>query len=177
MSKSATFQKEIISFADVKSAPYNPRIMPDKEKKKLRRSLEKFGYVDPMIFNRKTGNIVGGNQRFNELKSMGYDSAEFVVIDVSLEQEKMLNIALNKIMGRWDDERLASLFTELEMTDADITLTGFDDDILKKLASKEEGINFTSIFEVIIECDNEEQQKVLYDRFIKENLKCRVLTS
>ncbi|MBP2032683.1 hypothetical protein J2Z42_001357 [Clostridium algifaecis] len=65
--------------------------------KKLKRSIETFGYVEPVIWNKKTGNIVGGHQRFKVLKQEGAKEIECVVVDISSDEEKALNVALNKV--------------------------------------------------------------------------------
>lgn len=108
---------------------YNPRkdLKPgDPEYEKLKRSIEQFGYVDPVIWNKHTGRVVGGHQRLKVLKDMGITDLECVVVDLTEEKEKALNIALNKISGDWDKEKLALLITDLQGTDLDVSLTGFD---------------------------------------------------
>ena len=110
-------------------ADYNPRrdLKPgDPEYEKLKRSIEQFGYVDPVIWNKRTGRVVGGHQRLKVLKDCGVTDLECVVVDLSEEKEKALNIALNKISGDWDKEKLALLITDLQGTDLDVSLTGFD---------------------------------------------------
>ena len=110
-------------------ADYNPRkdLKPgDREYEKLKRSIEQFGYVDPLIWNKRTGRLVGGHQRMKVLKDMGLEEVSCVVVDFDEEKEKALNIALNKISGDWDKDKLALLITDLQASDLDVTLTGFD---------------------------------------------------
>lgn len=114
---------------DLLPADYNPRkdLKPgDKEYEKLKRSLEQFGYVEPVIWNKTTGCIVGGHQRLKVLMDMGIDEVDCVVVELDLEKEKALNIALNKISGEWDNDKLALLITDLQGTDFDVSLTGFE---------------------------------------------------
>ena len=124
--------------ADLMPADYNPRkdLKPgDAEYEKLKRSLEQFGYVEPVIWNRLTGRVVGGHQRLKVLQDMGITEVECVVVEMDEEREKALNIALNKISGEWDRDKLALLITDLQGTDFDVSLTGFDpaeiDDLFK----------------------------------------------
>ena len=117
-------------------ADYNPRkdLRPgDPEYDKLKRSLDQFGYVDPIIWNKATGRVVGGHQRLKVLKDEGIEEVECVVVDLDEEHEKALNIALNKISGEWDKDKLALLITDLQGTDLDVSLTGFDQDELDDL--------------------------------------------
>src|SRR5574344_2788481 len=88
---------------------YNPRKdlkSGDPEYDKLKRSIEQFGYVEPVIWNKTTGHVVGGHQRLKVLLNMGISEVECVVIEMDEETEKALNIALNKISGDWDKDKL-----------------------------------------------------------------------
>lgn len=124
--------------ADLLPADYNPRkdLKPgDPEYEKLKRSLEQFGYVEPVIWNKATGRVVGGHQRLKVLIDMGITEVECVVVDLPEDKEKALNIALNKISGDWDKDKLAVLIADLQGTAFDVSLTGFDaaeiDDLFK----------------------------------------------
>ena len=75
----------------------------------------------------------GGHQRFNVLKDLGYSEAQVVVCDLGKDEEKALNIALNKITGEWDDEKLKSLLGEINLSDIDLAVTGFNEAELKNL--------------------------------------------
>ena len=124
--------------ADLLPADYNPRkdLKPgDPEYEKLKRSLEQFGYVEPVIWNKATGRVVGGHQRLKVLIDIGITEVECVVVDLPEDKEKALNIALNKISGDWDKDKLAVLIADLQGTAFDVSLTGFDtaeiDDLFK----------------------------------------------
>ena len=117
-------------------ADYNPRkdLKPgDPEYEKLKRSIEQFGYVEPVIWNEQTGRVVGGHQRLKVLTDMGITEVDVVVVSLSDEKEKALNIALNKISGAWDNEKLALVIADLQGTDFDVSLTGFDPEELDDL--------------------------------------------
>ena len=110
-------------------ADYNPRkdLKPgDPEYEKLKRSLTEFGYVEPVIWNKTTGHIVGGHQRAKILIETGVTEVECVVVQMSEEKEKALNVALNKISGEWDKDKLSLLIADLQGADFDVSLTGFD---------------------------------------------------
>ena len=119
-------------------ADYNPRkdLKPgDEEYEKLKRSIEQFGYVEPVIWNKTTGRVVGGHQRLKVLIDMGINEVDCVVVEMDENKEKALNVALNKISGEWDKDKLALLITDLQAEDFDVSLTGFDaaeiDDLFK----------------------------------------------
>lgn len=126
------------NIADLLPAEYNPRkdLQPgDPEYEKLKRSIEQFGYVEPVIWNKTTGRLVGGHQRLKILIGMGITEVDCVVVEFSDEKEKALNIALNKISGEWDKDKLAVLITDLQGSDFDVSLTGFDTAELDNLLS------------------------------------------
>jgi len=115
--------------ADLLPADYNPRkdLKPgDAEYEKLKRSIEQFGYVEPVIWNKTTGRVVGGHQRLKVLIDMGITEVECVVVEMDESKEKALNIALNKISGDWDKDKLALLIADLQGEDFDVSLTGFE---------------------------------------------------
>ncbi len=119
-------------------ADYNPRKdlkSGDPEYEKLKRSLKEFGYVEPVIWNKTTSHVVGGHQRLKVLLDMGVTEVDCVVVEMDAEKEKALNVALNKISGDWDKDKLALLIADLQGADFDVSLTGFDpgeiDDLFK----------------------------------------------
>lgn len=111
-------------------ATYNPRkeLKPgDAEFEKLTRSLSEFGYVEPVIWNKTTGNVVGGHQRLTALKHLGHTEVDCVVVELDEVREKALNVVLNKISGDWDEAKLALVIADLDVADFDAELTGFDE--------------------------------------------------
>ena len=106
----------------------------DEEYESLKRSIETFGYVDPIIIN-ADGTVIGGHQRLFVLRDLGYSEADVAVVDLNKNDEKALNIALNKISGEWDDEKLAAIFAELTAEDYDMSLTGFSSDEYEDIIS------------------------------------------
>lgn len=122
-------QIEKIEISKLSPAKYNPRkdLKPvDAEYEKLKRSIDEFGYVEPIIWNKKSELVISGRQRLKILKSMGYVDVECVILDLDEVKEKALNVALNKIGGEFDIPFLTDLLKDLSDSDFDTTLTGFD---------------------------------------------------
>jgi DNA modification methylase len=94
--------------SDLIPAPYNPRQSTAKQEQHLKESLEKFGLVEPIIYNKQTGYIVGGHFRVRELKKLGIKEVECVIVDLNEQDEKELNIRLNANTGGWDWDTLAN---------------------------------------------------------------------
>lgn len=123
---------------ELNPAPYNPRIdlePGDPDYEKLKQSIEKFGHVQPIVWNERTGNVVGGHQSLKVLVDLGYAEADCVVVDLDDSEEKTLNIALNKISGRWDIDKLSELMDELAGAGM-AELTGYSEDEIERLTSQ-----------------------------------------
>lgn len=94
------------------TADYNPRVAlepGDPEFERLKNSIETFGEVAPIVWNQRTGRIVGGHQRLAVYKHLGRQTATVSVVDLDEKEEKLLNVALNKIKGQWDYSKLEQL--------------------------------------------------------------------
>lgn len=103
--------------SDLKPAPYNPRKSNEKQEANLKKSLEKFGVVEPIVFNKRTGYIVGGHFRIRELKKLGYKEVDCVIVDLNEDDEKELNIRLNANTGDWNWEMLQADWDLSELED------------------------------------------------------------
>lgn len=124
-----------LKIKDLIPASYNPRkeLKPgDTEYEKIKNSITEFGYVEPVIVNIDM-TIIGGHQRVNVLKSLGYKEIECIIIEIDKTKEKALNIALNKITGEWNKELLADLIADLQDSDFDVGFTGFEPPEIEQL--------------------------------------------
>ena len=121
-------------------ADYNPRKISEKQRRSLEQSLTEFGFIQPIVVNRSTGVIVGGHQRLKAALVIGRATVPVVYVDLTVEREKALNVALNKISGDWDYPALIALLDDLEPR-AEFDLTGFDIDEFQALERewKEDG--------------------------------------
>ncbi len=125
---------EYIEIGNLKPDPANPRRISEQELEALTRSIQEFGLVDPIIARHEDKMVIGGHQRLLAARKLGYTTVPVVFVDLSQEQARLLNIALNKISGSFDQELLARLLSELnEIPELDLTLSGFEEDELKNL--------------------------------------------
>ena len=125
-----------MKLAEMMPAEYNPRkdLRPeDTEWEKIERSIKSFGMVEPIVYNERSGRIVGGHQRAKILANMGEEEADVSIVDLDDEQEKILCVKLNKVQGYWDSTKLAELLTEIKDTCGTIEETGFDEWELENL--------------------------------------------
>lgn len=128
--------------SELKPAPYNPRVelQPgDSRYRKLKRSVERFGLVEPLLWNIRSGNLVGGHQRLRILTELQYQEVPVSVVDLPLDQEMALNIVLNnrEAQSDWDVQQLTHVLGELSaMPESPLTATGFDPAHLEALQSQ-----------------------------------------
>lgn len=122
--------------ADLIPAAYNPRkaLTPeDPEYQDIKASIQGLGYADPIVIN-YDGTIIKGHQRRTVMMDMGIEEAEVVVLDIrDKAKEKMINVALNKITGKWDLQILKDLLSDLDLNGYDFSVTGFHQDDLEDL--------------------------------------------
>ena len=129
-----------VAISDLRPDPANPRRISDAELEALTRSIREFGLVDPIIARHDDKTVIGGHQRLLAARKLVLKTVPVVFVDLPEEKAHLLNVALNKISGEWDEELLARLLADLEGA-ADLTLSGFADDevakLLKSLDSRE----------------------------------------
>lgn len=140
---------ELYPLADIKRAEYNPRVMPDSEMNALEKSLKTFGFVEPVVINTHLGRegiLVGGHQRTSATEKLiiagtpprgvtekgGQWFLPAMLVDLDEEQERALNLALNKIHGKWDENKLAEIIVGLKDSDV-MPATGFRDDEVSRI--------------------------------------------
>ena len=107
---------QLIKINKLKPATYNPRQISTKQYNDLKKSLSKFSLVEPIVVN-KDMTIIGGHQRYKICKELKHTEMDCVVLDLSKEEEKELNIRLNKNTGDFDMDILANEFDIDELTD------------------------------------------------------------
>jgi len=119
-----------MSLADLTAAPYNPRQITEQALQGLTQSVKRFGLVQPIVWNRRTGHVIGGHQRIKVLEALGAKEAAVVAVDLPETEEKALNVALNSpvIVGEFTDE-LQGLLDEIRTKDPVM----FDDLLLREL--------------------------------------------
>lgn len=129
-----------LRLSELNPAKYNPRkaLKPgDKDFEKLKNSIQNFGYVEPIVVNVANENtVISGHQRLSVLKYLGETEAACVVVELNEADEKALNIAMNKVSGEWDVEKLADLIVNLKELNYDISRTGFEAPEVEQLLSK-----------------------------------------
>ena len=125
---------EYIPISELHPDAANPRRINDEQSESLTRSIREFGLVDSVIARQEDKTVIGGHQRLVAARKLGLNTVPVIYVDLPQKQARLLNLALNKISGNWDQELLVRLIADLEqMPDVDLTLSGFDEDEIKKL--------------------------------------------
>lgn len=183
----------------LKPAAYNPRreLRPgDPIFEQLRASIEALGCVQHLIWNERTGNLVGGHQTYGVLRHLGYTSADVSVVALDEPRERALNVALNRCGGGWDRAKLAELVGRLD--DDLVALGGFADGDLERIAGAGDGdgpggggggrtgggddddpgevTTVPQSYQVLVKCDSEAQQLDVYERVREAGYKARAST-
>lgn len=105
-----------VHITKIKPSHYNPRKLSDSNKEHIKTSLQKFGFVIPIVVNKNNDTIVGGHQRYQIAKELGYTEVPVHYVDLTEDEERELNIRLNKNIGRWDTTKLKEVFQEEDLT-------------------------------------------------------------
>ena len=120
-----------VDINELNPAEYNPRKLNDEQFDNIKNSLLKYGFVNPIVVNKnhlRDNIVVGGHQRLKVAQQLNYDTMPVVYVDLTEQQEKELNIRLNKNTGEWDLESLSDFFSKNELAD-----WGFDNEELSVL--------------------------------------------
>lgn len=185
---------ERMRLSQVEDAFYNPRkdLTPsDPEWRQIEASLNEFGLVEPLVYNRATGRLVGGHQRKKILQARGETEAFFSVVDLDEAKERALNVALNR-GGDWNEIALADLLTEIRELDADmLSVTGYDDAMIEQLiagagsgpeieppmpegeTAPDQTSSLPAIYQVLVTCESERAQLALLERLVSDGFSCR----
>ena len=172
-SKYQAYETDTISRDMIKNAPYNPRIMDEGAKKRLKKNIAKHGLVSALTWNKRTGNLVGGHQRLEQLdaleKSQDYELT-VCVVDVDEREEAALNVHLNNpsMQGEWDLDKLANISEEFDLdmsddlgfTQTDIDFMFDGDDRFSQLFETEEGEKMRGDLEAVKAARKESAEKL-----------------
>lgn len=172
-SKYQAYETETISRDMIKNAPYNPRIMDPKAKKRLKKNIAKHGLVAALTWNKRTGNLVGGHQRLEQLdaleKNKDYELT-VCVVDVDEKEEAALNVQLNNpsMQGEWDLDKLANMAEEFDLdmsedlgfTESDIDFMFEGDDRFSQLFNTQESENVRGDIEKVKEARKKGMERV-----------------
>lgn len=173
-----------IKISDIKIEKYNPRVDLEKDSdefKNIDKSLSTFGMLEPVVVNKNGNILISGHQRLKVLRERKVKEVDVLFVDLDKEKEKVLNLALNKIKGIWDEEKLAKLLEELTVDD--LELAGYseeelelllndinsyiDEDLLEKETNSEpKTFNITLVFSL----DNKDSVEKYIKGFEKNNV-------
>jgi DNA modification methylase len=129
----ATYDIAWVPIDDLHPDPANPRKISDAELDALTSSIREFGLVQPILATRHDGKVVGGHQRLLAACRLGLTSVPVIFLDLDPDQAHLLNLALNRIGGEWDEALLGRLLHDLQLVpDVDLSLSGFGDDEITK---------------------------------------------
>lgn len=189
-------ERTVMPLAALVPTPDNPRAIGEKEFESLKQGIARFGLVQDVVVNRRTGHIVGGHQRAKALAALGSTNVPVTVVDLSEDEERALNIQLNSpraqgsftldVKGHLDELQasIGDVYASLDFQGlrdmVDVLAKGkqgantsFGNPYTKNSADQSNGLS--PRFVVVVECENESHQIELLQRLSEEGLKCRAL--
>ena len=183
----------IVAVSDIKPNPKNPNNHPENQIELLANIIKKQGWRQPIKVSTLSGFIVSGHGRYQAALFMGAKYVPVDYQDYENEEEELADLlADNRIaeLAEIDDKALAGLFSELDIDNFEVELTGYSAEEYKKLTEAlvdsikdtetKERVDLSEdvgdVFEVIVECGDEEEQRQIYEKLVKEGYECRVLT-
>ena len=177
-----------VAIKDINPAPYNPRKIEPEEFQGLCESLKKFGFVDPLIVNKRTNILVGGHQRLKAADHLGYSEVPVTYVDLDETEEKALNVALNShmISGKYDLEVLPTLLDEIKLELPELNKELRFPELAKDLKihfiemeeEEDKKINLSDDekYLIVVECKDELDQKDLYEEFQTREISCKLMS-
>lgn len=124
---------DYLPIGELNPDPFNPRTISPQQMRALVDSIRQFGFINPVVVRRADHTVIGGHQRLAAARKLGLELVPVVFVNVNIDQARLLNLALNRISGDWDEELLSRLLTHLDSQSADLSLSGFDEGELKTL--------------------------------------------
>ena len=139
-----------IPIGQLKPSGYNPREISKHDFEALRRSIRKFGFVEPIVVNRYAGRenvVIGGHQRLKAAQAENLPTVPVIFVSLDPNHERVLNLALNRITGQWVEPQLADVFKLLNQIGdgVEMDLTGFNPEEISNLI--EHGTRFPDLDE------------------------------
>lgn len=177
-------------------ADYNPREIAPEARARLMEGLRHFGFVEPIVARRADNLIVGGHQRLDISLELGYESVPVVFVDDLSDEDAMaLNVLLNnpEAQGRFNLEMLASVFDDLQQSNFNVALTGYDPQYISTLLQEHTessagllGSSETVVdpspalglvqYQVVVTVEGEHAQASLVAELEQRGFACRLLT-
>lgn len=179
-------EMQYLPIKDLIPAEYNPREITEEQFEQLKASIHRFGFVEPVLVNinpERKNIIVGGHMRTRAAKELGYEDAPCILIDLTREQERELNIRLNKNTGKFDHELLANFFDAEELIDWGFTEKELDffqdmpEDTFEDTSGEENEINYQEQYGVIVMCADELDQEATFNKLQGEGYQCKIVAT
>ena len=164
------------NISELIGAEYNPRRISKKQMQDLKDSINRFGFVEPVLVNmhsERENIIISGHQRTTAAREMGIDKVPCVELSLDLDKERELNVRMNKSGGEFDAEILEEFFDKSELIEWGFESSFFDNEE----SNMPEDIDVGEIgYRVEIECISESEQEALFNKLTKEGYTCKILT-
>lgn len=104
-----------VALSELHEDPANARVHPDENLADIRASLKEFGQVEPLVVQKASGKVIGGNGRLKVMRELGWKECDVAYVEFDNAKSTALGIALNRAGERaeWDPEVLEKLLAEI----------------------------------------------------------------
>lgn len=123
----------MVPIKDVKPNPKNPRNITEYQTEALKRSINKFGFLSPIVINKRNMQIVSGHQRLEAYKSLNKTEVPVIYVELDDKEERALNVAMNRVGGTFDQKGLADIIKDLQGQTSLLETTGLESKEIESL--------------------------------------------
>ena len=179
------FETKLMTLGSLHGDVSNARLHDARNLLAIRDSLARFGQVQPLVVQKSSGRVIGGNGRLEVMRQVGWRNALCTLVDCSDSEATALSIALNRSaeLASWDDDTLATLLGDLQRQDVDLGLLGFTSDEMDKIMQAQEpgepeppkDVPITSQYLVMVRCQSEAHQQEVMDTFRAEGRQVKAI--
>ena len=137
MDEKISIPKEVkmVKITDLKAAEYNPRKISPTQMQKLKSSIQQFGFLQPVVVN-KDNTVIGGHMRIAAAMQLNLKEVPVLYVNFTKEKEMVLNLALNRVQGEWDTEKLVEVIDQIQAWPGELDLTGFETQEINEMLAK-----------------------------------------
>lgn len=183
MSKKLTIKTEYKPIESLIPYAKNARTHSAEQILKLRKSIRRFGFINPVLLDEKGEIIAGHGRTLAAAKEKMKELPCIVLSHLSAAQKRMYRLADNRLAedAGWDEELVRQEMIELDQAGEDLRGTGFDDaEIEKFTADQDEEMGQMDLDDdpehlIVIECDDEDEQRKLFEELQERGLKCKIM--
>lgn len=170
--------KELVDVDKLKPNPKNNNKHPENQIKRLAKIIEFQGQRAPIIVSKRSGFIVKGHGRLEAIKKLGWEKCAVDYQDYETDEQEYADMIADNQIATWAEFDVQMVLDELPTLDLNEDMLGMlKIPEVKEKEQKDISGEIADIFEVVIECEDEEEVERVFNELTEKGYKCRVLIS